>query len=101
MASRSEAGSTSSRCSKGASMRRLENKTILVAGCGGIGKELARRYAAEGASVVLGDLDGDRARGAVGEIEKSGGVATGPRLDGGDEASIGAAVTLASTRYGG
>src|SRR5690349_19683441 len=95
------AGSTSSRCSKGAPMRRLENKSILVAGCGGIGNELARRYASEGASVVLGDLDGDRARAAVEEITRSGGKATGTRLDGADESSIKEAVTLACQQYGG
>ena len=37
-------------------MRRLEGKTILVAGGGGIGGGLARRFAGEGANVVLGDV---------------------------------------------
>lgn len=82
-------------------MRRLENKTILVAGCGGIGNELARRYASEGASVVLGDIDGDRARAAVAEIVGAGGKATGARLDGSDEASIKDAVALTCKQYGG
>jgi NAD(P)-dependent dehydrogenase (short-subunit alcohol dehydrogenase family) len=82
-------------------MRRLENKTILVAGCGGIGNELARRYASEGARVVLGDLDGARARAAVDEIVRAGGTATGTRLDGADENSITDAVALACGHYGG
>lgn len=37
------------------SMHRLGGKVILVAGAGGIGAGLARRYAAEGARVVLGE----------------------------------------------
>src|SRR5690348_4506095 len=38
---------------------RLENKVIIVAGLGGIGNGLARRYADEGASLVIGDLDAE------------------------------------------
>ena len=37
---------------------RLAGKAIVVAGAGGIGSELARRYASEGAAVVIGDIDG-------------------------------------------
>jgi NAD(P)-dependent dehydrogenase (short-subunit alcohol dehydrogenase family) len=82
-------------------MTRLEGKTILVAGAGGIGSELARRYAREGASVILGDINADVAAEAVGEITAAGGVALAAHLDGADERSVADAVTLACHRYGG
>ena len=82
-------------------MQRLESKTILVAGNGGIGSELARRYAMEGAAVVLGDLDLDGAEAVAEEIARSGGKAVATRLDGTDENSIAAAVGLATQKYGG
>ena len=82
-------------------MRRLEGKVIVVAGGGGIGDELARRYAAEGASVVLGDIDGDAAGKVANEIIADGGSAIGTALDGADDTSIKAAVELALSRFGG
>jgi NAD(P)-dependent dehydrogenase (short-subunit alcohol dehydrogenase family) len=82
-------------------MKRLEGKAILVAGGGGIGAGLARRYAAEGASVLLGDLDEEAAAQVVSEIGVAGGVAVATSLDGTDEGSIARAVTLAVDRFGG
>jgi NAD(P)-dependent dehydrogenase (short-subunit alcohol dehydrogenase family) len=82
-------------------MGRLEGKVILVAGGGGIGGVLARRYASEGAAVVLGDVDLDGARAVVDEISAGGGSALATRLDGADEASAKAAVTLAAESFGG
>jgi NAD(P)-dependent dehydrogenase (short-subunit alcohol dehydrogenase family) len=80
---------------------RLAGKVIVVAGGGGIGDALAQRYAAEGASVVLGVLDGDRAAQAAAQISAAGGKAIGTRLDGGDESSIAALVALSVSTYGG
>ena len=82
-------------------MNRLRNKVIIVAGAGGIGGGLARRYAAEGAAVVLGDLDQAGAEAVAGEIVAAGGTAIGTRLDGADEGSIADAVALAVSRFGG
>jgi NAD(P)-dependent dehydrogenase (short-subunit alcohol dehydrogenase family) len=82
-------------------MRRLEGKTILVAGGGGIGDELARRYAAEGASVVLGDCKHDAAMAVADEIKQAGNNAIGVLLDGADEASIANAVGLCVSTFGG
>ncbi|MBW8785709.1 MAG: SDR family oxidoreductase [Novosphingobium sp.] len=82
-------------------MRRLDGKVILVAGAGGIGGGLARRFAAEGARVVLGDIDPTIAEEAVSDIAKSGGEARAITLDGADEASVAAAVATCREAYGG
>ena len=82
-------------------MGRLDNKVILVAGGGSIGGGLARKFAEEGASVVLGDVNFDAARAVVADIEKAGGKAVATRLEGADETSAKAAVDLARATYGG
>jgi NAD(P)-dependent dehydrogenase (short-subunit alcohol dehydrogenase family) len=82
-------------------MRRLDSKVILVAGAGSIGNELARRYAREGAAVVVGDIDEGVAQEVVEEIRGAGGEATATRLDGSDAESVQAAVALAVGAYGG
>lgn len=82
-------------------MQRLAGKTLLVAGGGGIGGGLARRFAAEGANVVLGDIALEAATELAEDIAAAGGVAVATRLDGGDEASAAAAVRLACDRFGG
>lgn len=81
--------------------RRLEGKVVIVAGAGGIGNELARRYASEGAAVVIGDLDGEGAQALAASIAGSGGRAVGMPLDGGDESSIRALVAGAVAEFGG
>ncbi len=79
----------------------LAGKTILVAGAGGIGNGLAVRYAAEGANVVLGDLEIATAQEAVDEIVKAGGKAIATVMDGADEQSIGNVVKLCVDQFGG
>src|SRR5690242_16840174 len=74
---------------------RLAGKVIVVAGAGGIGDALARRYAAEGARVVLGDLDADRAAAVATEID-----AVSTHLDGADDDSVAALVALAMSKFG-
>lgn len=80
---------------------RLKDKVIVVAGAGGIGDGLAWRYASEGAAVVLGDIDGDRAVAVAQEIAATGATCIGTYLDGADEASIRELVDLAVTTFGG
>jgi len=80
---------------------RLQGKVIVVAGAGGIGNELARRYAAEGAAVVLGDLVADLAGEVAAGIVAAGGQAVGVRLDGADDESLRALVATAERRFGG
>ncbi|HEX4377919.1 MAG TPA: SDR family oxidoreductase [Steroidobacteraceae bacterium] len=81
--------------------KKLQGKVIIVAGAGGIGNELARHYAREGASVVLGDIDVDTARAVADEIVSSGGSAAGVELDGSSDSSIESSVKLAVGRFGG
>lgn len=79
-------------------MQRLTGKVILVAGGGAIGSALTRRFCAEGASVVLGDIDPGAAKAVEDEI---GDAVCATLLDGADEDSIQAAVALALERFGG
>ncbi|HSE93284.1 MAG TPA: SDR family NAD(P)-dependent oxidoreductase [Methylomirabilota bacterium] len=55
---------------------RLEGKTAFITGAGmGIGREAARLFAAEGARVVVADIDGDAAKETVLQVEAGGGRA--------------------------
>jgi 2-hydroxycyclohexanecarboxyl-CoA dehydrogenase len=75
---------------------RPEARTVLVTGgAGGIGAATARRLAADGAHVAVGDLDLDGARAVAEEID---GVAT--ELDVVDTASVGRAVAAVTRSLG-
>lgn len=68
---------------------RLEGRHVFVAGGGaGIGRASAIRLAAEGAQVVIGDLDGNRARTVATEIAAAGGRAWGLGVDVTDEVAV-------------
>ncbi|TCK21926.1 SDR family NAD(P)-dependent oxidoreductase [Pseudonocardia endophytica] len=57
-------------------MGNLQNKTAIVSGSGrGIGREIALKLAAEGASVVVNDLDAEPAKETVAAVEAAGGRA--------------------------
>jgi 2-hydroxycyclohexanecarboxyl-CoA dehydrogenase len=75
---------------------RLEGRTALVTGgASGIGAATARRLAAEGARVAVGDVDLERAKDVAGEID---GLAT--ELDVTDTASVGRAVAAVDDALG-
>lgn len=80
---------------------KLSGKVIVVAGAGGIGSGLARRYAQDGARVVVGDLDRMAAEAVAADICSSGGLAVGVELDGSEDESVRAIVDLAVARFGG
>lgn len=80
----------------------FEGRIAMVTGAAsGIGAEIARRLGAEGASVVVGDID-EAAAGEVAEdIRKGGGTAAAIRQDVGDASSVRESVEFAQSRFGG
>lgn len=78
---------------------RLAGKTALITGAArGIGRAFAERYAAEGARVVIADIDLDRATAAA---EHIGEAAFAVELDVSDQASIDRAVATVAERTSG
>lgn len=68
---------------------------FVTGGGGGIGGEVARRLAADGRAVAVGDLDLDASRAVVEQITAAGGEAIAVPLDVTDSASVEAAVATA------
>ncbi|SLN09879.1 3-oxoacyl-[acyl-carrier-protein] reductase FabG [Roseivivax jejudonensis] len=82
-------------------MSRLAGQHILVTGAGaGIGAAVARRLAAEGASVTCTDLDGAAADATAEAIRTAGGAATAVACDVSDDAAMDAAFTTAEAEFG-
>src|SRR5690606_39213748 len=82
-------------------MTRLTGKVAVIAGGGGIGGATARRLAAEGAAVVVGDIDAANAQAIAGQVTASGGRAIGLACDISDEAAAAALVNAAVDHFGG
>lgn len=82
-------------------MRGLEKTVGVVAGGGrGIGAATAKRLGAEGAKVIVGDIEEDWAQHVAEEICKSGGIAIGVQLDGTSPESQKAIVEAAVAEFG-
>jgi len=80
---------------------RLRGKIVIVTGAAqGIGFECARMAAAEGASVVLGDIQKDRGQEAAARILKEGGQALFHLTDLTDESQCAALVGAAVSKFG-
>ena len=65
---------------------------IVTGGAQGIGRELARQFAAAGASTVIADLNAEKAESVVQEILEVGGHAIAVAVDVADESSVSALV---------
>jgi 3-oxoacyl-[acyl-carrier protein] reductase len=80
---------------------RLKDKVCIVTGsAGGIGLATARRFAREGARVVVADLDAQLVAQRAAEIEAAGGQVMGLRLDVTDRATMDALCQAVLGRWG-
>jgi len=80
---------------------RLEGKVAVITGAGsGMGLAMATRFAAEGASIVAGDWNGERLDAAVAAIKASGGTIVGAQGNIAEQATAAGLVDLAVSTYG-
>ncbi len=80
---------------------RLEGKSAVITGAdSGIGRSMARRFAQEGAGLVLGDVDRGRLDKVVAEVVEEGGRAVGLVVDVCDPEAVEAMIQRAVEEYG-
>ena len=85
-----------------ADIARFEDKVIAITGGGaGIGRTYAHRFAAEGASVVVADLDPSAGERVVEELAAKGSRGLAVTMNVTDEVAVGAMVAAAVDRFGG
>src|SRR5437899_966353 len=78
------------------------DKTALITGSArGLGRDYAKYFAADGANVVVSDVNEEGAEETAAEIRKDGGNAIAVKLDVTDAASAAAAVEAAKSEFGG
>ncbi len=80
---------------------RLRGKVAIVTGAGsGIGRATALRFAAEGAKLVVNDLNAEAAARVAKEIEAAGGIAAAFPADVADARQVEALIREATSRFG-
>jgi D-sorbitol dehydrogenase (acceptor) len=81
---------------------KLEGKVAIVTGAGsGMGRAISHRYANEGASVLVADMNGAAAEKVAGEIEATGGKAAPFTVDVRNQEQVRAMVGAAVSTFGG
>jgi len=84
------------------SLLKLEGKSAIVTGAAsGIGREIARIYAREGALVAVADLNAGAASATADEIRAAGGQAMGLAMDVTSEDGVNAGVAAVVAAFGG
>jgi len=79
----------------------LEGKIAVITGAGsGVGRASALRFTEEGASVICADIDLDRAKETVAQIETAGGTASAEHCDVSKDADVSALVAAVVDRFG-
>ncbi|WP_426007334.1 SDR family NAD(P)-dependent oxidoreductase [Paenarthrobacter sp. NyZ202] len=86
-----------------ANLLSLKGRRAVVTGGGqGLGKAIALRLAEAGADVLIGDLDGERARQAAGDVgDRYSGDVLGVDMDVTDSSSVAQAAVVAVAEFGG
>lgn len=83
-------------------MKRLENKiAIITGGADGIGKATAIRFAAEGATSIIWDLNEEKGSGLVEEIKAAGGKAAFMKVNTAEYEQVEKAAALVAGQYAG
>ena len=82
-------------------MAQLDGKIAIITGAAsGIGKEIAKRFATEGATVVIADLQLPSAEATAAEINHAGGTAAGVAMDVSNEAAVDVGIATTIERFG-
>jgi NAD(P)-dependent dehydrogenase (short-subunit alcohol dehydrogenase family) len=80
---------------------RLQNQVAIITGAGaGIGQAIARRYAAEGARVVIAEIDSQTGQATADEIQATHGEVMFVRTDVAEEKDVQAVVEATLKKYG-
>jgi 3-oxoacyl-[acyl-carrier protein] reductase len=82
-------------------MRFSERTAVITGGAVGFGRAFARALVAEGANVVLADIDADAAEPTAAELVSAGGQAIAVNCDVADADQVDAAVATTIDRFGG
>jgi NAD(P)-dependent dehydrogenase (short-subunit alcohol dehydrogenase family) len=83
-------------------MAELTGKVAIVTGgASGIGRGIAERFAAEGASLVIADVRDDLGEALAAELNSAGGTTQYHRADVGDQAQVAELVTTTAATFGG
>ena len=82
-------------------MRMEGRRVIVTGGAPGIGRGIASRLAEEGASVMIGDLNGDRAEAVASELRESGLEVAAHKVDVSSRKSTRDLIAATAERFGG